>query len=129
MHDPSVAKGSILGLLENIHENGAILGGVGFKGRTDDWFIYHANYAKGILQIHQIHPDSKFLEQVYEPLAKYAEYFDRERDPEGCNLYDVTQQYETGQSTAHGTCSWKKTRTGTPPSGSREWTPRFTFTS
>jgi len=97
MHDPSVAKGSILGLLENIHENGAIPGGVGFKGRTDDWFIYHANYAKGILQIHQIHPDPKFLEQVYEPLAKYAEYFDRERDPEGCNLYDVTQQYETGQ--------------------------------
>jgi hypothetical protein len=97
MHDPSLAKGSLLGLLSNIHENGAIPGGVGFKGRTDDWFIYHANYAKGIMQIHQIHPDVQFLEQVYEPLAKYSKYFDKQRDPEGSNLYDVTQQYETGQ--------------------------------
>ncbi|MEX2750792.1 MAG: amylo-alpha-1,6-glucosidase [Candidatus Freyarchaeota archaeon] len=97
MHNPSVAKGSLLGLLSNIHENGAIPGGVGFKGKTDDWFIYHANYAKGILQIYQIHPDIQFFEQIYEPLARYAKYFDRQRDPEGSSLYDVIQQYETGQ--------------------------------
>ncbi|MDE3076838.1 MAG: hypothetical protein KGJ86_15590, partial [Chloroflexota bacterium] len=30
-------------------------------------------------------------------LVRYAEFFDLERDPEGCHLYDVVNQAETGQ--------------------------------
>ncbi|MEI6500525.1 MAG: trehalase family glycosidase [Armatimonadota bacterium] len=95
MHDPAYAQGSLLGMLENQMESGQIRGRVGLFSRQD--CFYHANWGANALQVLAVHPDPAFAAAIYEPLSKYARYFDRERDTEGSGLYDVLNQGETGQ--------------------------------
>lgn len=95
MRDPAYAQGSLLGMLENQMDSGQIRGHIGLFSRDEGF--YHANWGLNALQILALHPDPVFAEKVYEPLARYARYFDRERDKEGSGLYDVVHQGETGQ--------------------------------
>ncbi|MHB8996952.1 MAG: MGH1-like glycoside hydrolase domain-containing protein [Armatimonadota bacterium] len=95
MHDPAFAKGSLLGMLENQMDSGQIRGHAGLFSRDEGF--YHANWGANALQILALHPDPAFAATIYEPLARYANYFDRERDKENSGLYDVINQSETGQ--------------------------------
>lgn len=95
MPDPAYAQGSLLGMLENQMDSGQIRGRVGLFSRQE--CFYHANWGRHALQLLAVHPDPAFAEAIYEPLGKYARYFDRERDKEGSGLYDVINQSETGQ--------------------------------
>lgn len=95
MHDPAYAQGSLLGMLDNQLASGQIRGSVGLYQLSD--CFYHANWGAHALQLLAIHPDPEFAAAIYEPLVRYAEYFDRERDREGSGLYDVINQGETGQ--------------------------------
>lgn len=95
LHDPALAKGSLLGMLDNQMDNGYIRGHIGLFKRDD--CMYHANWGPNALQVLALHPDPEFAAAIYEPLAKYARYFDRERDRENSGLYDVVNQGETGQ--------------------------------
>lgn len=95
MHDPAVAKGALLAALDNQMETGQLRGHTGLFSRDEGF--YHADWAGPALQILALHPDPQFAQAVYEPLARYAAYFDRERDREASGLYDVINQGETGQ--------------------------------
>lgn len=95
MHDPAYAQGSLLGMLDNQMASGQIRGHLGAFW-ADEGF-YHANWGGNLLDLLAVHPDADFAARVYEPLCRYAQYFDRERDPEHSGLYDVLNQGETGQ--------------------------------
>lgn len=102
MHQPDVAQGSLLNFIHNQQPNGAFPGVIkniyqGNRELTSNVAFYHANWGAAVREVHRIHPDKSFLEKIYEPLVKYQQYFDRERDPNGTGLYDVINHWETGQ--------------------------------
>lgn len=98
-HDPTLAQGSLLNFIAHQRENGSFPGAIltGAQVPTLPGLIYHADWGGAVQALHAIHPDPAFLRQVYEPLSRYAAYFQRERDPEGWGLFDVRNQAETGQ--------------------------------
>jgi glycogen debranching enzyme len=99
MADPSLARGSILNFTRNQQPDGS------FPAYVCAFWVgprefYHADWGTAVLAVHALHPDREFLAEVYGSLARYAEYFDRVRDPDGTGLYDVINQDETGQEYA-----------------------------
>jgi hypothetical protein len=96
MKDSSVARGSLLNFLENQKEDGCFIGHIYVKG-TDERSFYHANWGSALKQFLMIHKDKEYISKIYPKLKKYVEYFDRERDKENSGLYDVIDQFETGQ--------------------------------
>jgi len=95
MRDPSLAAGSLLGEIANQNDDGSFPGHI-YSHRPPRGF-YHANWGRSVLDHYALTGDDDFLSAVYEPLARYADYFERERDQGAVHLYDVLDQGETGQ--------------------------------
>ena len=101
-HDPAVAQGSLLNFVGAQLPNGAFPGVIkniidGDKTLTSNVAFYHADWGRSVRDLHALHPDTDFLGKIYDSLSRYARYFDAERDPEGCGLYDIINHMETGQ--------------------------------
>ncbi len=96
MDNPRVAEGSFLNFIKEQENNGNYPGHL-YPIDIKERGFYHADFGTTIIEIFRIHPDVSFLERVYPSLVRYAEYFDRERDREHSHLYDVIDQWETGQ--------------------------------
>jgi hypothetical protein len=97
MHDPAIARGSILNFVHNQKKDGSLWGAIFNREWQGGHFIYHAHWGHGIRKVYECHPDKSFLKKVYPAMEKYIRYFDRERDREESDLYDVQHQGETGQ--------------------------------
>jgi len=97
MHDPAVAQGSLLNFIVNQMEDGNFLGGIMMEFKPRNLAFYHGNWGAGVRELFRLHPDKTFLRKVYPGLKKYLDYFERERDKENWNLYDVKNMWETGQ--------------------------------
>ncbi len=93
---PDVAQGSLLNFIHHQNDDGSFTGHIYPNGKQTSGF-YHANWGWTTLEVNKIHPDRQFLERTYFALSKYADYFDRSRDKEDSGLYDVVDQFETGQ--------------------------------
>jgi hypothetical protein len=94
--DPVEARGSLLNFLDAQKPDG------GFHGRLytrhlEGTDFYHANWGDAVLAVDAAAPDPGFLERAYEGLSRYARWLDATRDRERSGLYDVVDQYETGQ--------------------------------
>ncbi|MCX6135653.1 MAG: trehalase family glycosidase [Ignavibacteriales bacterium] len=100
MHDPELARGSLLTFIDNQRDDGGFRGYIDMNHYRQEMF-YHANWGNALLQLHAMHPSADYLGQVYEGLKKYAGYFDKERDEEISGLYDIENHYETGQEYMH----------------------------
>lgn len=97
LREPEIAQGCLLNFVANQLPNGSFPGGISTTPISRYHGFYHANWGTAVRKLHQVHPDRSFLERVYRPLVRYARYFQGERDPEGWQLYDVLDQWETGQ--------------------------------
>lgn len=97
MHDPNVAMGSLLNFIYNQNPDGSFPGCIMMGFQEENVGFYHANWGRAVRELYRVHPNQEFLYQAYHSLKKYAQYFDRERDKEKMNLYDVINQWETGQ--------------------------------
>lgn len=95
-HDPAAAKGTIRNFLANQREDGSLPGRI-YHNTTQRTDFYLADWGGALRALTEIHPDPDLLEEAYEPLTRYAGWFDRERDREESGLYDVVSQFETGQ--------------------------------
>jgi hypothetical protein len=95
MRDPVLAFGCIEGMFA-AQENSGYLPGHLYLWRGTRGF-YHANWGANALQLFHVTGDRDFVERVYPDLARYAEYFERDRDREDSHLYDIADQGETGQ--------------------------------
>ncbi|HLG74260.1 MAG TPA: hypothetical protein VK009_27885 [Chloroflexota bacterium] len=93
---PELAQGSILNFVDHQAVNGAYPANI-YAQLVNGEGIYHANWGRAVRELHAVHPDDELLGQLYPSLARYAQFLDTERDPEGCHLYDVIDQGETGQ--------------------------------
>ena len=94
--DPARARGTLLNILAHQKEDGKLHGRiyVNHLARTD---FYFANWGDAVLAVDQVHPSREFLQAAYQPLKRYAEWLDQERDRDDSGLYDVVDHYETGQ--------------------------------
>ncbi len=95
-NSPSIGQGSLLNFLENQKEDGAFVGHI-YVNQIQENGFYHADWGRAIRDLHSVHPDIDFISRIYEPLKKYLAYFDSSRDQENSGLYDVVDQFETGQ--------------------------------
>lgn len=100
LHDPRLAQGMILNFLEHQRADGFIHGGLltgEHSQHEHTGHLYHCDWGAAVRAVHEVHPDSAFLQACYEPLTRYAAYFDKARDSERSGMYDVCAQAETGQ--------------------------------
>ena len=96
MADPELARGCLRNFIHNQRQDGSFRGTVLVHSGVG-WDFFHANWGRALMALDEVHPDDGFLREVYGPLARYAEYFEQRRDPERSGLYDVVDQFETGQ--------------------------------
>jgi len=93
---PAAARGTLLNFVAAQRADGSFPGRVYHNTeRKSDFYL--ADWGAAALAVDAVHPDRNWIEQIYEPLGRYADYFDAERDREGTGLYDVISHYETGQ--------------------------------
>jgi hypothetical protein len=96
MHDPDLARGSLLTFIDNQRDDGGFRGYIDINYYRPEIF-YHANWGRAVLELDAVHPSIEFLQTAYEGLKKLASYYDTERDPEVSGLYDIDNHQETGQ--------------------------------
>lgn len=96
MNDKRIAQGSFLNFIENQKKDGCFPGHIYLNGVQENGF-YHADWGRVIKETHECYPDMDFLKKIYPGLKDYLDYFIKNRDPESSGLYDVVDQFETGQ--------------------------------
>ena len=94
--DPDEARGSLLNFLDTQKPDGSFHGRL-YTQHLDHTDFYHANWGDGVLAVDAVAPHPGFLERAYEGLSRYARWLDATRDRERSGMYDVVDQYETGQ--------------------------------
>jgi hypothetical protein len=94
--DPELAHGSLLNFLELQRADGSFHGRL-YSNHLTGTDFYHANWGDAVLAVDAVHRDEQFLERAYDGLSRYAHWLDRTRDREGSGMYDVVNQFETGQ--------------------------------
>jgi hypothetical protein len=100
LHDPALAQGSLSAFLSTQRPDGSFRGYIDpFHDRGE--MFYHAHWGLAVRQLLLVHPSAPFAGEAYEGLARYARYFDRERDSGLSGLYDIRNHYETGQEYMH----------------------------
>lgn len=96
LSDPALAQGCLRNHLAHQTEAGHFPGHIFMSGVNTEGF-YHTDigHAAGDLLAH--HPDAAFAREITPGLTRLLDYYLRERDSEGLALYDVRDQFETGQ--------------------------------
>ncbi len=93
---PTAAQGSLLNFIANQLPDGSFPGRIYHNtDRKSDFYL--ADWGAAALAVDAVHPDPVWIERIYEPLGRYAAFFDTERDREQSGLYDIVSHYETGQ--------------------------------
>jgi hypothetical protein len=94
--DPEWARGVLRTFLAHQRSDGSLPGRV-YANHLEGADFYHADWGGALLALDAVHPDDAFLKEVLPALARYAHWLQAARDPQGSGLFDVVDQYETGQ--------------------------------
>ena len=94
--DPELARGILRTFVAQQHSDGSFPGRV-YLNHAEGTDFYHADWGGALLALDAVHPSDDFLREVLPALARYAEWIVATRDAQRMHLYDVVDQYETGQ--------------------------------
>jgi hypothetical protein len=94
--DPEWARGVLRTFLAHQKADGSFHGRI-YADHLEGTDFYHADWGGALLALDAVHPSDTFLREVLPGLGRYADWLVLTRDPEGRGLYDVVDQYETGQ--------------------------------
>jgi len=94
--DPEWARGVLRTFLAHQKQDGSFHGRV-YVDHLEGTDFYHADWGGALVALDAVHPSDAYLSEVLPGLARYADWLVLTRDPEGRGLYDVVDQYETGQ--------------------------------
>ena len=94
--DPEQARGVIRTFFDHQKDDGGLHGRV-YVNHLQGTDFYHANWGDAVLAVDAVHPDNGFAAELYPKLARYADWLVRTRDPDASGMFDVIDQYETGQ--------------------------------
>jgi len=96
LNNPLLAQGCFLNFVHRQRQNGSYPGTILHHAGVG-WDFFHANWGPALYGLDAVHPDKNFIKSIRESLVRYVAYMDNERDREGSGLYDVIDQFETGQ--------------------------------
>lgn len=93
---PDLAQGILKNFVVNQKRTGAFHGRI-YPTHLRGTDFYHANWGDAIRAVDAVHRQDDFLAEVYPAMTRYGEWLVRTRDREGSGLFDVVDQFETGQ--------------------------------
>ena len=96
LHDPEHARGVVRTFFEHQKPDGGLHGRI-YVNHLEGTDFYHANWGDALLALDDAAPDDAFVREMYPRLAAYADWLIATRDRESSGMFDVVDQYETGQ--------------------------------
>jgi len=94
--DPALARGCLQNHLAYQTRSGQLPGHI-YLSHVNTKGFYHTDLGRTLTELLSHHPDAALEAELRAPLMRLLAYYQRERDREGLSLYDVWNQYETGQ--------------------------------
>jgi hypothetical protein len=94
--DPALAAGCLRNHLAHQTRSGHFAGHI-YVHHVNDQGFYHTDVGTGVRALQAHHPDNTLREELRPGLTRLLDFYIRERDREGLDLYDLWDQYETGQ--------------------------------
>ncbi len=94
--DPERARGVLRTFVAHQRGDGSFPGRV-YANHAEGTDFYHADWGGALLALDAVHPSDAFVAEVLPALARYGEWLIATRDAQRTHLYDVVDQYETGQ--------------------------------
>ena len=96
LDDPSHARGVLRTFFAHQKEDGSLHGRV-YANHLTGTDYYHADWGGALMALDAAWPDDAFIAELYPAMARFAEWMVRTRDADGTGMFDVVDQYETGQ--------------------------------
>ncbi len=96
LSDPEHARGIFRTFFTHQKSDGSLHGRI-YVNHLSGTDFYHANWGDALLALDAVWPDDAFLREMYLPLSRYARWLVVTRDPSRSGMFDVVDQYETGQ--------------------------------
>jgi hypothetical protein len=95
-NDPEWARGVLRTFVAHQKPDGSFHGRI-YANHLDGTDFYHADWGGALRALDAVHPNDAFLREVLPALEGYAVWLVGSRDAGGTGLFDVTDQFETGQ--------------------------------
>jgi hypothetical protein len=95
-HDPAHAQGVLRTIFDHQKPTGALHGRI-YVNHLQGTDFYHANWGDAFEALDALRPDDDFAAQLYPGLSAHAEWLVATRDRDGTGMFDVVDQFETGQ--------------------------------
>jgi len=96
LRDPALARGCLDNHLAHQTEAGHLSGHI-YLAHVNDRGFYHTDIGRSVAGLLSHHPDPAWAKRITPGLRRLLEFYQNERDEEGFNLFDVRDQFETGQ--------------------------------
>lgn len=96
LDDPAHARGVLRTFFGNQKADGSLHGRVYANHRIGTDY-YHADWGGALMALEAAWPNDAFIAELYPAMARFAGWLVRTRDAEGSGMFDVVDQYETGQ--------------------------------
>ncbi len=94
--DPEWARGVLRTFIAHQKADGSFHGRI-YANHLEGTDFYHADWGGALLALDAVHPDDAFLREVLPALEGYADWMVLARDGEATGMFDVVDQFETGQ--------------------------------
>ncbi len=96
LRDPALAQGCLDNHIANQTKSGHFPAHI-YAQHVNKNAFYHTDVGRAMKLLRLHHPDEEYTAKVYEPLRRLLGFYQKDRDREGMDLYDIRDQYETGQ--------------------------------
>ena len=96
LDDPAHAQGVLRTFFGNQKEDGSLHGRV-YANHLTGTDYYHADWGGALMALDAAWPDDAFIAELYPAMARFADWLVRARDADGTGMFDVVDQFETGQ--------------------------------
>jgi hypothetical protein len=96
LNDPALAYGCIRNHISHQTDKGHFPGHI-FLSHINTSGFYHTDIGRSVRELIYHHPDMNFIREIYTSLKRLLRFYQNERDQEGSGLYDILDQFETGQ--------------------------------
>lgn len=93
---PEHARGVLRTIFDHQKPDGALHGRI-YVNHLQGTDFYHANWGDAFEALDTLRPDDVFASALYPKLSAHAEWLVSTRDPDATGMFDVVDQYETGQ--------------------------------
>ncbi|MBK5188869.1 MAG: hypothetical protein JJD97_11545, partial [Gemmatimonadaceae bacterium] len=96
LDSPDFARGVMRGFFAHQRDDGSIPARL-FADHRSEVGVAQSNWGDAILALDAVWPDDDFLREMYAPLARYADWLMRTRDPESSGMIDIPAPREVGE--------------------------------